>query len=216
MQINYLGHSCFRLRSSRASLLMDPFNPKSVGLPMVKTTADIATISHGNADHNDLDRIKNEDVFVIDAPGEYEVKGVSILGLPVFHDKDKKIPNIIYLVEMEGIRICHLGDLEHMLSDRQLDKLNGVDVLMIRVGTKKEVSGRLAVGETIKQISKIEPLIVLPMHYRVPQMTNENWTKLATLDEFVNEYGVEGNKKEKLVLSKSTLPEETQLVILEK
>ena len=216
MQINYFGQSCFRLRSSKAFLLMDPFDPKSVGLPMAKTTADIVTISRNHPDHNDLTRIKNEDVFVINAPGEYEIKGVSILGLSAFHDKEKKMPNIIYLVEMEGVRVCHLGGLGHLLSDKQLDKLNGVDVLMISVGASTETAGRLSVTETIKQINKIEPSIVIPMYYRIPQMTGENWKKLATLEEFVKEYGIEGEKKEKLVLSKSSLPEETQLVILEK
>ena len=195
---------------------MDPFDSKSVGLPVAKTTADIVTISHNHPDHNDLSRIKNEDVFVIDGPGEYEVKGVSVLGLPAFHDKEKIMPNIIYLVEMEGIRICHLGDLGHLLSDKQLDKLNGVDVLMIHTGTTTEVAGKLTVQETIKQINKIEPSIVIPMHYKIPQMTNENWANLATLEEFIKEYGVEGEKKEKLILSKGSLPEETQLVILEK
>ena len=80
MQINCLGHSCFRLRSSKTTLLMDPFDPKFVGLAMSKTMADIVTVSHSHRDHNDLTRIKNEDVFVINAPGEYEIKGVSILG----------------------------------------------------------------------------------------------------------------------------------------
>ena len=216
MQINYFGHSCFRLRSSRASLLMDPFDPKSVGLPMAKTTADIVTISHSHPDHNDLSRIKNEDIFVIDGPGEYEIKGVSILGLSAFHDKEKMMPNIVYLIEMEGVRVCHLGDLGHSLSDKQLDKLNGVDVLMINVGTLIEKPNKLTVQETIKQINQIEPSIVIPMHYKIPEMTNKDWTELADLGDFIKEYGLEGEKKEKLVLSKSSLPEETQLVILEK
>ena len=195
---------------------MDPFDPKSVGLPMAKTTVDIITISHNHPDHNDLSRIKNEDIFVIDGPGEYEIKGVSILGLSAFHDKEKMMPNIVYLAEMEGVRVCHLGDLGHSLSDKQLDKLNGVDVLMINVGTLIEKPNKLTVQETIKQINQIEPSIVIPMHYKIPEMTNKDWTELADLGDFIKEYGLEGEKKEKLVLSKSSLPEETQLVILEK
>lgn len=213
MQVNYLGHSCFRLRSNQSSVLMDPFSPKFVGLPMQKTTADIVTISHHHLDHDDLQRVKNE-AFVIDGPGEYEISGISILGLPTFENKEDKLRNICFLVEIDGIRVVHLGDLGYLLTEQQLDILDGVDVLLVKAGGKG--TGNLSIADTIKLINQIEPSIVVPMHYRARGMDEKKWSFLPTLTEFVKEFGAEGERLDKLVVSKASLPEETKLIILER
>ena len=214
MQINYLGQSCFRLRSGQTSLVTDPFDPKYVGLPLPKTTADIITISHNHRDHNDLTRIKNEDAFVISGPGEYEIKGISVCGFFSFHDREKTMPNAIYLMEIEGVSICHIGDLGCMLSDKELEELDGVDVLLTRVGSTH--SGQLSIAESIKLIKQIEPSVVIPMHYRTKEMTDPRWEAYPPLSEFLKEFGSEGEVQEKLVVNKGSLPEEMKLIILEK
>ncbi len=215
MQITYYGQSCFRIKSGEASLLIDPFDPKFVGLTFFpKTTADIVLVSHEHSDHNDLSRLKNQDFFLINAPGEYEVKGISVVGLPSFHDKQKTIPNIIYIIEAEGIRVCHLGDLGHLLDNKQLDQIDGIDVLLIKAGDKK--NSLLTLGETIKLINQIEPAYVIPMHYQDSQMNLEKWQNLIKLEDFLKEYGSEGEKVDKLLVNKANLPEDTKLIILEK
>lgn len=214
MQLSYLGVSCFKIKAGTTYLLTDPFLPSFVGLPLPKQEADIVTISHDNQDHNDLTRLKNSP-FVIKSPGEYEVGGISVFGYPSFHDKERKIPNNIYIVEAEGIRICHLGDLGVALDQKELEMLDGIDVLLVKVGDKR--SNRLLVKETVKLINQIEPYIVIPMHFRVPQMDQTAWSNIATLEDFIQEYGSEGERLEKLSLTRADLKgEETKLVLLEK
>jgi L-ascorbate metabolism protein UlaG (beta-lactamase superfamily) len=152
---------------------------------IAKTEADIVTISQHDPAHADLSRLKNQP-FVIDAPGEYEINGVSVFGFAV------NVSNI-YLIEIEGVRVAYLADLTH-LDEKTLEDLDGVDVLLVK--PQKEV---------IELINKIEPSIVVPMA--------EDETKL---EEFLKEYGSEGERMEKLVVSKGGLGEETRIVILEK
>lgn len=211
MQITYFGHSAFKLRGRDISCITDPFSVGALGYLMPKVEADIVTISHHHPDHDDLTRVKGQ-AFVIDGPGEYEIKGVSIWGLPSFHDEDKKIKNNIYLIQMDGVRVCHLGDLGCFLPQNQLEELNGIDVLLVKVGDERFLS----VGQTIKLVNQIEPSIVIPMHYRTEKMDEEKWAALATLEDFLKEYGQEGEREEKLILNKGDLPEETKLVILER
>lgn len=213
MQINYFGYCCFKLRTSNTSVLIDPFDSKAVGFGMPKTSADIVCVSNNNPAHNDLTRLK-EKAFVIDGPGEYEVKGVSILVLPIYTNSEKINKSLIFLFELEGVRVCYLGNLSEMLTEKQLEKLDGVDTLLVKTGDKKE--DRLSIEKTIKLINKIEPSIVIPMGYFDKDMSRGVWPDLVLLEDFIKEYGLEEEKKEKLILSKSNLPEETQLVILEK
>ncbi len=213
MIIQFLGHACFKLKCQSATVLTDPFSPKAVGLPLPKTNTDIVTISHHHKDHDDLSRLNNP-AFILDGPGEYEVKGISIFGLLSFHNKEKETPNIIFIIESEGIRICHLGDLGQPLDDKQLEYLNGIDVLLINTGDKR--NNQLSVEQTVKLINQIEPAIIIPMHSLEPEMDQNYWQNKATLPEFIKEYGNEGERMEKLVVSKASLPEETKLVILDR
>lgn len=193
--------------------MTDPFSSE-IGVDFPKTTADIITVSHQHHDHNNVSgvagTIRRTEPFVISGPGEYEIAGVFIYGIPSFHDGEagaKRGGNTIYVINMDGIRLAHLGDLGHRLSDRQLEEINGVDVLMIPVGGNYTLSPAEAVGV----IGQIEPKIVVPMHYKIPGSNIE----IATVEEFVKEVGLEGIKPEdKLIVYKEKLPEERQVVIL--
>lgn len=193
--------------------MTDPFSSE-IGLDFPKTTADIVTVSHQHHDHNNVSgvagTIRRTEPFVISGPGEYEIAGVFIYGIPSFHDNEagaKRGGNTIYIISMDGIRLAHLGDLGHRLNDHQLEEINGVDILMIPVGGNYTLSASEAVGV----IGQIEPKIVLPMHYRIPGSNIE----IATVEEFVKEVGLEGTKKEgKLVVYGDKFAEERQVVIL--
>ena len=215
MEIYYLGHSSFKVRSKTAVLITDPFSPAMVGFKFPKTEADIVTISHQHSDHAEIQAIGGNP-FVVSAPGEYEIKGVSIFGFPTFHDSKQgteRGQNTVYLIEADGLRIFHLGDLGVSLSPKILGEVNGVDVLMIPVG------GVFTIGpkEAVDIISQIEPQIILPMHYRTPGINEKVFGKLAALEDFLKELGVGTFEKlDKLSLSKDKLPEETKVVVLER
>ena len=212
MQINYLGHSCFKIKTKNATLVTDPFDAY-IGFQMPKTEAQVVTISHEHKDHNCLDQIEGKP-FVIRAPGEYEVGEISVFGISSFHDQvkgEQRGKNTIYGIKMEEISLCHLGDLGHKLNDRQLEEVNGVDVLFVPVGGVYTLDPKQA-SEVIDQI---EPSIVVPMHYQTPAHDQASFGQLATLKGFLEEIGSsEIQAQEKLIISKTSLPEERQIIPL--
>ena len=172
------------------------------------------TVSHDHADHNAVHNIEGAP-YVIHGPGEYEVKGVGVIGMSTFHDEEKganRGKNTVYRIEMDGLNIVHLGDLGHALSAAEVDALDGVDVLMIPVGGYFTINPTVAVSV----INEIEPSIVIPMHYKRPEMTGEPLSNLATLQMFLKEIGKEDVLAQpKLSVTKDKLPEQMQVVVLE-
>lgn len=172
MIIQYYGHSCFKITTKPAGrgqedviFFIDPFS-KEIGLRPPQGSADLALVTHHHYDHDNVDVLK-DDPYIIDIPGEYSVRGVNIVGIKSYHDKKEgaeRGTNTIYVIESEEIRVCHMGDLGTDLDEKQLEAINGVDVLMIPIGGKYTIDGKKAV-EIIK---KIEPKIVIPMHYKIP------------------------------------------------
>lgn len=215
--VTYLGHSCFRLRGRDGVVLCDPFDG-STGKDIGRPTAHIVTVSHDHPDHNNVAAVKpmRESVFVIDGPGEYEVAGVLITGVRTAHDKQhgkEQGFNTIYVIHLDDIVFCHLGDLGHELTQGQLEALGSVDVLFVPVGGGETISPAEAVGV----ISQIEPRMVIPMHYANDQIALE--LQLAPLDKFTHELGLkEFQTVEKLAISPSSLPaegEQTKVVIMQ-
>lgn len=208
MDITYFGHSSFRLKGKDASVVTDPFDPKMVGLKYSGVEGDIVTISHNHDDHNKAELVKGA-VKIIDGPGEYEIKGISILGFPSFHDKvkgEERGKNVIYVYEIDGLRLCHLGDLGHKLSDELLEEIGDIDILMIPVGGEYTINS----SEAAEVVRDIEPSIVLPMHYK---MEGTLIAKLAGVESFLKEVGMTVEKLPKLVVKKEDITEEMQKVV---
>ena len=208
MDISWLGHSSFRIKGKYATLVTDPY-AASTGLKFPKTDCDIVTISHGHQDHNDLSKIGGEPK-VVSGPGEYEIKEVSIFGIQTFHDDSlgkERGRNTVYSITMDGLHLCHLGDLGHKLTQDQLGEIGQVDILFTPVGGVYTIDAEAAVGA----VSAIEPKIIIPMHYKVPGLAYD----LETVEAFVKEIGMEPTKVEKYNVNSDKLPEERQLVILE-
>jgi len=211
MVITWYGQSCFKIQSGNTVLFTDPFD-KSVGLTPPRGQADIVTISHHHYDHDNAEALNSSKPFIIDGPGEYEIKGVNIAGLKTFHDDNQgkeRGDSTAYVIEIEGIKICHLGDIgQTKLSNEQLEIIDGVDILMIPVGGIYTVNGE----DAVDLINQIEPKIVIPMHYKIPGLS----IKLDGVEEFLKEMGI--SKKEvvdKLTIKKKELPEEeTQVVVM--
>jgi len=215
--IQYLGHSCFRLRGRDGIVLCDPFD-RSVGSDIGRPTAHIVTISHTHPDHANLAAVRpmRERIFPIEGPGEYEVSGVMIAGVRTFHDKRKGAElgnNTVYVIHLDDVVFCHLGDLGHELTTHQLDEIGHVDVLFIPVGGGETIGP----GEAVSVINQIEPRIVIPMHYAMPGQRSFT-SDLAPLEKFTHEIGMKDVvEEEKLTVTNANLPsedEETRFVIM--
>ena len=212
MIISYLGHSSFKIKTNTATLITDPFD-NSTGLHFVKQESDIVTISHQHQDHNNKAGIKNDNCFFIENPGEYEIKDVMIRSYKTFHDSENgalRGENYIFLIQTEGQTICHLGDLGHELSDKIYKEIEATDILMIPVGGTYTIDASLAA----KIVHKVEPSIVLPMHYKTAGLASR-FDQLTSIDEFANKLNASITREEKLNVKDSSLPEETMVYQLE-
>lgn len=214
MEITYLGHASFKLRGKNATVVCDPFAPAMVGLKYPPVEAEIVTVSHQHQDHNQVDLVKGVKK-IISGPGEYEVLGVSILGLASFHDDKKgelRGKNTIYVIEMDGLRICHLGDLGHDLSDEQVGQIGDIDILMIPVGAEFTIGPK----EAVSVVSEIEPFFVIPMHYQIPGLNPQVFAKLLPIESFLGECELTVEKMTKLVIKKEDIAKDqsTKVVVL--
>ena len=209
MELTWLGHSCFRLRGKEATLLTDPPDP-STGYSIGRISADIVTISHNHPGHNFVKSVTGEPK-VIDGPGEYEVHQILISGVQTYHDRERgKVlgRNTAFLITMDDVQICHLGDLGDTLDDRAQEALSGADVLLVPVGG----SAALDAERAVEVIAQIEPRIIVPMHYATPAYKPGG---LDPVDKFLREMGVEASEPlPKLAITKANLPTEPQVVLL--
>lgn len=168
MDIRWLGHSSFLITDSKGTkILTDPFD-ESVGYDIYRGNVDIVTISHHHFDHNYTKEIICTNV--IDRALEFNLYDIKIKGLPTFHDKihgAKRGENIVYIFEIDGYRLCHLGDLGHILEDEDLDLIGNIDILFVPVGGNFTLDGE----EAAKLCKKINSKIVIPMHYATSNLT---------------------------------------------
>ena len=208
MEITWFGYSCFRLKGKNTTVITDPF-PPSLGYTLDKQAARIVTVSHNHPEHSFIEAVAGEPRLVTRS-GEYEIGGVLIIGVPTFHDDEKGIArgkNNVYAIEVDDVNICHLGDLGHPLTAKQIEDLGTIDVLLVPVGGGTPISAAQAAA----LVRSIEPKIVIPMHYKTPALTKE----LDNVDKFLKEMGLtESIPQPKLVVNKSTLPLTTQVVVL--
>jgi len=210
VEIYYLGHACFKIKGREVTIITDPYSPE-IGLKLPKNLeADIVTTSHGHYDHAYTEAIAGN-FFKIGGPGEYEVKGIFVTGIPSFHDKSQgqeRGKNTIYVFEIDGFRLCHLGDLGHELSSEELEAIGEVDVLFIPVGGNYTISAK----EAANIVSEIEPRFVIPMHYKVEGSNLD----IEGVEKFCQEMGAKVEPRDKFVLTKPSSSEEEkeEVVIL--
>lgn len=215
MEIYPLGHSSFRIKGKTATVVTDPYDSAKVGLKFPKLDgADIVTVSHDHGDHNATGNVDGAP-FIISGPGEYEIKGVTVVGVSSFHDDQngaERGANTIYKITIDDIRVCHLGDLGHKLSDDQLTKIGDVDVLLIPVGGVYTIDAKKAA----EVVAQLEPLVVVPIHYKRINDPSLTAGKVGPVSDFLAEMGAEGIAPiPKLSTSKEKLPETTTIVVLE-
>ena len=208
MEITWYGHSCFRLRGREGTVITDPFGKES-GYEWARPRADVVTISHEHENHNQGQRVSGEPK-IVHGPGEYEISNIFITGIGSFHDNKKGAErgrNTIYLVEFDDLRLCHLGDLGHLPTEAQADALADLDVLFVPVGGVTA----LTAAQAAEVVSPLETRLVVPMHYKTKDFPG----KLDGLDKFFKEMGSTGVEEQAtLKVTKNSVPEETQVVVL--
>jgi L-ascorbate metabolism protein UlaG (beta-lactamase superfamily) len=208
VDITWLGHSCFRIKGSQAVVITDPF-PPDLGYSLGKLNANIVTVSHQHLSHSYVQGIGGKP-RIVQGPGEYEISGVLIIGIATFHDAEggrKRGKNTVYLMEVDGISVCHLGDLGQVLTSEQVGEIGDVDVLLLPVGGVSTIDAAMA-AEVIRQL---EPKAVVPMHYKTPLVNRE----LDPVEKFLKEMGMgQIEPRPKLSLTKSNLPASTQVFLL--
>ena len=209
MDITWLGHSCFRIRGNQATVITDPYSP-DLGYSLGEPTAHIVTVSHQHSGHSYVQGVGG-DPRLVNGPGEYEISGVLIIGIATFHDRvrgKERGKNTVYLTEVDEVSICHLGDLGHVLTAEQVEELGNVDVLLLPVGGVSTINASMA-AEVVRQL---EPKVVVPMHYKTQALNGG----LEPVDRFLKEIGVgQLNPQPKLSLTRSSLPDNTQVFLLE-
>jgi Predicted Zn-dependent hydrolases of the beta-lactamase fold len=183
MRIEYFGHSCFKIEGERGvRILTDPFD-SSVGYKLPDVEADIVSVSHDHFDHNYTEAIRG-DFKLINKTGIFYVRDININGIISHHDNvngKKRGDNIIYTFDVDGIKVCHLGDLGHTLNSDQVARIGGVDVLLIPVGGYYTIDA----NDAVKVIGQLKPSIVMPMHYKTPVVD----FPIEPVDVFLNKVG---------------------------
>lgn len=207
MEVISLGHSSFKFVGKGITVVCDPYHDESVGMKFPKTTADVVTVSHEHLDHNNREGVKGE-FLCFDSPGEYEIKNSEIVGIQAYHDEKQgaeRGPVTLFVYEIDGIKLCHLGDLGHDLTSEQLEKIDGIDILFIPVGGVVTIDSKKAA----KAISEISPKIVVPMHTR-----HAKKPEFDTVDVFLKEMGKEPKRASSIKVKKKELADDLEIYVL--
>ncbi|MFN2213556.1 MAG: MBL fold metallo-hydrolase [Anaerolineales bacterium] len=211
MEITWYGLSCFRLTErGMASVVTDPYDHEVSGFEPLKLRGEIVTVSHDAPGHNFVSAVKGRN-RVITGPGEFEIGGVFITGVQTnlkSKVSQKELRNTLYVMDYDGITVAHLGDIQKVPSQTEVENLGGVNVVLVPVGG----GGSLNAAKAAEIVSLLEPGIVIPMYYQLP----ESKIKLSPLSRFLQEMGV--GKIEpipSLKITRTSVPSEARVVVLE-
>ena len=207
MEITWYGRACFRLKGKEATAITDPC-PPATGFVAGKHDVDLLTVSHAHPDHSYTRSITAG--LTLTRPGEYEFHDLLVTGVRTYHDGARgteRGENMIFAVEVVGVHICHLGDLGHLLTEEQVAELGPIDVLLVPVGGTTTVTP----AEATEVVSQLSPKLVIPMHFAIDGASAD----LMSPETFLHEMSVEPIRQPKAIVTPSSLPDETQVVLLE-
>jgi L-ascorbate metabolism protein UlaG (beta-lactamase superfamily) len=209
------GHACFELRGEEATVVLDPFT--GLGIPDPKANADVVLCSHSHRDHNNAGPVLKEGGTVLEGfVGSREVSGISVKGVASFHDAvhgSQRGKNSIYVIQLDGLRFCHLGDLGHDLTRRPVVELGRIDVLFTPVGGGPTIGPELASAIA----DRLDPRLIVPMHYNADIPGQEEWmsSRLYRVDDFLArcEGHVERVDGRSFTITKESLPKERKIIV---
>ena len=203
VKVKWFGHCCYQIRNA-ATILTDPHDGPSLGLPVPDSRPNVVTVSHPHEDHAS-GRHLFPDAVILDEPKSTRIKGVNITGVKAYHDDAEGArlgPNTIFVIEVDGLRFAHMGDLGHPLTDGHLKEIGRVDIIMQGIGREPERADDI--------ISKLKPRVVMPMHYNIPGIIFP-WFQLPEVDDFIKDRPhrrIGGNEAE---YTRDNLPETTEV-----
>ena len=210
MEITWYGHSCFRLTERNcATVVTDPFDHKTVGYGQLKLKGEIVTVSHDAPGHNNSDAVKGTS-HVLTGAGEFEIGDVFITAVQTGGGKKgkDKTRNTLYVFDYDGITVAHLGDMQEIPTQSEVEALGTVNVLLVPVGA----GGSLNAAKAAEVVSLLEPNLVVPMHYS----TTGSKLKLDAPNKFLKEMGLGKTESQpSLKVTRSGLPDETKVVVLD-
>ena len=215
MKIKWYGHSAFLITSDeKTRIIIDPYEPGAFGGQLsygkIKDEADIVLTSHDHADHNYTTDLPGTPQ-VVKGSGSKAVKGISIKGVSTYHDPSKgseRGPNTIFTMKINHIQVCHLGDLGHLLSNKELAEIGPVDILLIPVGGFFTIDPK----EATRVADQIKPRILIPMHFK----TEKCGFSIAPVEDFLKgKTNIKRPKASEATFDKATLPRQMEIVVLE-
>ncbi len=207
--LQWLGHACFvlKLLTAGTTVVIDPFPAERVGYKPISVKADIVLVTHQHFDHNFLQAVQGKPK-VVDKPGKHEFKGLRVIGYKTSHGAGRG-DNTVFILEAEGLRIAHCGDLGVLPTEEEVKSVGPVDVLLVPVGGYFTIDA----GQAWKLVEMGKPKVVIPMHYRHPQ---SKVTVLAPVDEFLKgKKNVKRIKGNSVTIRKDQLPKTTEIWVLE-
>ena len=215
VDIIWHGHACFEVRGQNSTIVFDPFG--GIGIPEPKAKADIVLCSHSHGDHNNVRPVLKEGGVVLEGfVGAKELEDILVKGVATQHDAaggSQRGKNSVYVVQLDGLKLCHLGDLGHDLTAEQAKEVGKVDVLFT------PVAGGATIGPDVawSVITKLDPKIIIPMHYNTGRLGASPWLPKVmpiALDAFLmGKKSVEKTDGPSISITKETLPKEQKIVV---
>jgi L-ascorbate metabolism protein UlaG (beta-lactamase superfamily) len=211
MKIKYLGHSAFVITSDAGvKIITDPYETgPNLRYGEIAESADIVTVSHDHHDHGNVAAVRGNPK-VVRSTGRSTAKGIEFGGIVSYHDEAKgklRGNNTIFCFEVDGIRVCYLGDLGHLLDDKQVKEIGGVDILFIPVGGYYTIDAKAAT----QVCNQLKPKVILPMHYK----TEKDFPEIAGVDEFLRgKTNVRRLDASQVEFKRGELPATSQIIVL--
>lgn len=181
MRVRWHGHSCFEFWDADNTVVVDPHDGRSIGIKPPAVSADIVLMTHNHYDHNAVRVVRGRHEDFLGRNGQFSVRGMNIEGLPTWHDAvggAERGPNTMYLFEMDGISVCHCGDLGCIPDDDTIERIREVDMLFVPVGE----TFTMPLPEVKRFLELVNPNVIVPMHYRVGGLS----IPITPLDDFLD------------------------------
>jgi len=214
MKVKYYGHAAFLITSNGGKrIITDPYKPGafgSISYGGIPDKADVVLVSHDHDDHNDSGGVPGNPE-VVGTPGKRSVHGIDFNGISTFHDGSsgkERGKNIIFTFTLDGISICHLGDLGHALSQGEAEAIGPVDLLLLPVGGFYTIDAK----EATEVAGQLTPAIIIPMHFKTAKCD----FPIAPVEEFTKgKAAVKVLNSSEISLDKGKLPKETEIIVLQ-